>query len=313
MKILYLCHKKYYLHKMSRVRFHSMKAINKIADVKWWGIGWNGYNNNLTVQQNIENLGISPDLVIAYKPLEMKNFKDIPFPKCLRYNEMFDKEWTIREIKKSGANVVICHHKNEMYFYKNYFKENVKFFHIPHCAEKTIFKDYELPKIIDLLLVGKIDRYYPLRQRFIKLLKKKKLNKKYKCEIYYHPGYKLNKAYNDNHIIDFAKTINSSKITLTCSSVLKYRLSKYVEIPMCGSALAADLPDQDYNEFKEFMIVLDNKMKDKEIIEKLIYYLEHDDVREKLIKKGLEWSKNYTQEKYAEKFLKIIKHFLNNS
>ncbi len=82
---------------------------------------------------------------------------------------------------------------------------------------------------------------------------------------------------------------------------------------MCGSALAADLPDQDYNEFKEFMIVLDNKMKDKEIIEKLIYYLEHDDVREKLIKKGLEWSKNYTQEKYAEKFLKIIKHFLNNS
>ena len=32
------------------------------------------------------------DIVIAYKPLELKEFRDVKIPKCLRYNEMFDIE-----------------------------------------------------------------------------------------------------------------------------------------------------------------------------------------------------------------------------
>ena len=67
----------------------------------------------------------------------------------------------------------------------------------------------------------------------------------------------------DKYAIEFAKTINSAKITITCSMIYRNRLAKYVEIPMSASALAADLPDQDHDEFKNFMIVLDTKMKKK--------------------------------------------------
>ena len=98
MKILYLCNKHYYDTKMSRVRFHAIEELSKLVYVKWWGIGYEGYNNNLTVQENIDTLEYKYDLAVAYKPLEMKNFKDIDIPKCLTYNEMFDIELTKNEI-----------------------------------------------------------------------------------------------------------------------------------------------------------------------------------------------------------------------
>lgn len=298
---------------MSRVRFHGMNAINKIVEVIWWGIGWEGYSNELTVQENIMKLDEKPDLIVGYKPLEMMNFKDINKPKCLRYNEMDDKIWTIKEITESGANFVVCHHKNDLPYYQNYFGDKVKFIHIPHSAEKLIFKDYGFQKTIDLLLVGKLSAPYVLRKKIQKLFDNKKLKSKYKCVIFPHPGYDRDDSDTDKYAIEFAKKINSAKITITCNTIYKYRLAKYVEIPMSASALAADLPDQDHDEFKEFMIVLDTKMKNKEILDKLIYYLENDDERQVLVEKGLKWAKNYTQEKYAEKFVKAVREFLKTN
>ncbi len=298
---------------MSRVRFHSMEAIGKLVNVIWWGIDWDDYDNKLTVQENINNLEIKPDLIVSYKPLEMKHFKDVIIPKCLRYNEMFDKEWTIKEIIESGVEFVICHHKNEMSYYQQFFGDKVKFFHIPHCAKQSVFKDYNLPKTIDFLLIGKLGGEYVLRSRIKKNFNKSKELKNYRCEVYTHPGYNLEDAYTDKYAIDFAKKINSSKVTISCSMTYRNRLAKYVEIPSCASALAADLPVQDHNEFKQFIIEIDNKMKTKELVKKLIYYIENDEERHKLIKSGLNWRKKYTQENYAEKFVKATKEFLENN
>ena len=74
MNILYLCNRKTYLTKMSRVRFHGIAALSKIANVHYSGIGWSDYNINLTVQENINNMNKKFDIVIVYKPLELKKF-----------------------------------------------------------------------------------------------------------------------------------------------------------------------------------------------------------------------------------------------
>ena len=37
-----------YLNKMSRVRFHGIKALGKLVDVTYWGINWRNYNNNIS-------------------------------------------------------------------------------------------------------------------------------------------------------------------------------------------------------------------------------------------------------------------------
>ena len=310
MKILYLCDKKQYDTKMSRVRFHSMDAIGKVSDLIYSGRGWSNYNNDLSVQENIDNIygNGEPDIVIAYKPLELKNFADIKPPKCMRYNEMWDKRWTAKEIMESGSELIICHHLNDIPYYRQVLP-NVKIVNIPHCAEQSIYRDYGEKKDIDVLLTGAISKHYPFRARLRNIMLSK-LSSIVNCKVLGHPGGDLNNI-KGPILEDYARLINRSKITLTCSSRHKYRLGKYVEIPMSGSLLAADLPDESHDDFREFMLVLDPKESDETIIDKIVTYVRDDNVRNKKIKRGLEWAKNYTQEKYAERVIAEIKDFLN--
>ena len=337
MKILFFVNRKTYLTKMSRVRFHGIKALSKLVEVKYWGLGWDGYNSKLTVQENIDRLEKADrllasayqkpvnkyDVAIVYKPLEMKNFKDINIPKCIRYNEMYDVKWTMKEIRESGAQLVICHHFNDYKKYSNMNLSNdfshVKFVYIGHSAEKTIFKNYNIPKEYDILLGGIISPYhYPLRCKFLKLMDDiAKLSaaeipafKKIKVHQHRHPGYKLNDAHTDRYLKEYANKINKSKIVLACCSKWGYRLGKYIEIPMCGTAaICGDLPNDKVDNY-DHVIEVTNSMTLPELFNKINYYLENEDKRLEKVKKGIEFAKNYTQEHYAKKLLKEIEEFL---
>ena len=83
MKILYLCPKKQYDSKMSRVRFQGMEAIGKITDLVYSGNGWDNYDTEKTEYDNIKQINgeDKPDLVVVYQPLQLKGFKDISIPK----------------------------------------------------------------------------------------------------------------------------------------------------------------------------------------------------------------------------------------
>ena len=325
MKILYLCDKDQYIKKMSRVRFHGMEAIEKITDFKWSGPNWENYNNDKPVQDNIDNTYGSeqPDLVVAYKPLDMKEFSKTRVPRCIRYNEMYDIDSTIKEIMQSRSNLVICHHENDCKQYKKLFNNfnlfPLKFYHVAHCAEKTVYKPYEVENKLDLLLIGAINiftkfgQHYPLRDRMVKIIKKIENSTNYNCKIHAHPGYNHGDASTNKYAIGFAKIICSAKICITCSGVPRSRFGKYVEVPMCGIAIAADLPDEDRESFSKFLIEIDMDMADEEIIKKLCYYLKNEEERKALIQEGLKFSEQYTQEKYAERFVKAVKEFLGET
>jgi hypothetical protein len=297
LEVLYLCNYNTYASKMSRVRFQSMEAIGKICNVIWSGKGWDNYKDDLTVEENIARLygDVRPDVVVAYKPLGLKEFNKIKLPKIIRYNEMWDIDWTTSEILKSGANIVIAHHKNDLEKYRHI--DNVYFAHIAHCAESLIYRDYKEKKTVDILLTGSLDEYhYPFRVRMKRLIEQH-LSKIFICEILKHSTLVLD---------GYARKINSAKITVTCSSRWRYRLGKYSEIPLCGSLLCADLPAEDEDFFKSFMLVIDDSMSDSEIIEKISYYVTHDQEREALVLKGMQATQIHTQQHYAEHFLKTV-------
>jgi len=304
MKILYLCSKKYHDTKMDRVRFHQIEAIGRHEEVQLRqdGPGFKDFNIHRSIEE------FQPDLIDWYKPLEIPGYKDVKIPRCIRYNEMYDIKWTTKEIKKSNSDIVICHHLNDMPNYK--LIKSAKFLNIPHCAEKTVFKDYGQRKIYDVLLTGRISASYPLRTRFEKLIKTK-MSKYFNCEILSYPGFTVPNL-NHPHVLDgFARMVNQSKIALTCSSKYKYALAKYIEIPMCGSLLAADLPDERHEFFKKYMLVIDPSDSDQTIIDKLAYYIENDEEREKLIFEGSKLMlRKRTQEVYADRFVKIIKELI---
>ena len=312
MKILFLCNYKTYLTKMSRVRFHGIKALSKLVEVKYWGLNWAGYNSRLTVQENMDTLPDEYDMAIAYKPLELKNFKDINIPKCIRYNEMYDVKWTMKEIRESESQLVICHHQNDCEKYQlNALAHlpDVKFVYVGHCAEKTIFKNYDLPKEYDILIAGCISGHYPLRNKFLQLLPY--LRKKYKCHQHPHPGYDLKDAHTDRYLKEMAVAINKARITLTDTGKPKSRYGKYIEIPMCGtSAICGDLPDDKADDYS-YVIEVTNSMTAQEIMDKISHYLDNEDRRLEKVQKGIEFANNYTQEHYAERLLREIKEFLN--
>ena len=138
-----------------------------------------------------------------------------------------------------------------------------------------------------------------------------KLSDKYKVYRHPHPGYDVNDAHTDRYAKEFAEVIGRSKIALTDSGAPKSRFAKYIEIPSCGTALAADIPGQDQQDFKEFLIEINMSMSDEEILNKLIFYLENEKERNILANKGLQWSKKYSQEYYAKELINHINIFLN--
>ncbi len=314
MHILYLCSKNTYLTKMSRVRFHGIRALSKLVNVHYSGAGWSDYNTELTVQQNIDNItknkNINFDIVFAYKPLELKNFKDVKIPKAIRYNEMYDINWTLKEIRESGSELVICHHLNDCEQYQKMNIPNIKFVYVGHCAEKTIFKNYNIQPEYDILIAGCISKHYPLRNKFLQLLPY--LKKKYKCHQHPHPGYDLSDAHTDRYLKEMAVAINKARITLTDTGLPRSRYGKYIEIPMCGtSAICGDLPNDNADDYS-YVIEVTNEMSLQDILNKICYYLDNEDKRLEKVEKGIEFSNNYTQEHYAERLLKEINNFLNN-
>tara|TARA_R100000808_G_scaffold14410_1_gene34065 strand:- start:822 stop:1739 length:918 start_codon:yes stop_codon:yes gene_type:complete len=304
-----------------------MRAIGKRKDVNlvWSGPKWKDYNKNKSVSENIKNIykGSKPDIVVAYKPLNLVKFRDLNIPKCLRYNEMYDVDWTNKEIFDSRSNLIICHHENDMNEFKKMYSmkridRTLRLYNIPHAAEKVIYRDYGMPKKYDILLAGAIftksllGNHYPLRIRLAKDILPK-MNKKYKCNILRHPGGNLYNAASDQNSFFYAQQLSSARICVTCSGQPRSRFGKYIEIPMCGTALAADMPGEQQDQFKEFMIEIDMSMTDDEIINKLSYYLDNEEELKKITNKGMEYAENHTQEKYAESFVNIVKEFLEET
>ncbi len=311
--ILYLCDRYFYEQKMSRVRFHSMEAVGKISNVVWWGPNWEGWQEGGVVK-NIQNLDMEIDLIVVYKPLDMGNdWNGINIPICLRYNETYDQEWTKREITDSNASLVIFHHENDLYGNIEDYRKmmpNIRFEYVPHSAENTVFKEYpEVEKDWDVLLVGalgytsKVGQHYPIRDRMAGLLNS--FPKKYKVGRYNRPPGRSGEAYKNGPAIEFARAINSTKICITDSGAPKSRFGKYVEVPMCGTVIAGDIPNDDQENFRKFVIEIDTHMSDEQIISKIVNHLEDLEKLNNMRNIGLNWSKDYTQERYAERFLRI--------
>lgn len=310
MKILYLIPKTRWVHKVSCARRHQIEAIGRHPDVelKISGPGWDGFDGARQVEKRFK-----PDIVHAYKPLEIPGYLSVKSPKCISYNEMWCKEWTLKEVRKSKSNIVICHHAQEADIYKILLPKRTVV-HIPHCAEKTVFKDYGLPKDIDVLYTGiSSKKFYPLRQKLLKKVQPIIKARGYGFQQFKHPGYRLkNLEAINRHLVSYAKALNRAKIVVTCSSKYKYALAKYAEIGLCRTALCADVPGQTQEWFGKWMIVIGQETPPEKIAEKIIGYLK--DQESLKIKTDLAYYENLkcrTMEHYAERFVKIVKEYLN--
>lgn len=327
-KILYFVDLTYFIKKQSRVRFHAIYELLKYEniDVYFTGPGWTSYKLSTSIDKNILDMNIKFDFILWYKPLNeinnitRKSFELIPYPKCIRYNEMWDTRWTQKEINISRSNLIICHHRNDYLKYKDEVYKNdrgtdKRFEYNPHHANPEIFYDKKKKKDIDILISGVIKpKHYPLKKRLYDILMKHKDTTLKKYNIYHHkrPPYSHDKGFTDCDLIQYSELINRSKICVVCTSKWKYRLGKYVEIPMCGSLMLGDLPFEDADEISNFILQADLDTPENEIIENIKYHLNNPNIMKKKCEKAKEWAKNHTTKKYVDRLVRMMKRYNNN-
>lgn len=311
MRIVWLCDKRIYDSKMSRVRFHAMDAVKRYPGVwlKKTGPGWKGFCGCKNVDKEYK-----PDLVVWYKPLSMSNYDKIKAPKCLNYNEMWDCKWTKHEIKTSNSKLVICHHFNDIERFNGKLDPKYKLVHNPHCAEKAIFKDYGHKKTIDVLLVGKVSgSVYPLRAKFKSRILNKLRKRGWNATMHVHPGYRKG-GYEKikRQVKSYAESINRAWIGVTDASDFHYALAKHSEIPMCKTLLCSDLPKENQAWYRKWMVYISKDYNADKIISIIEPYLKDKAKLKALIDKGYAENMKYrTQEDYARRFMTIAEDFLN--
>lgn len=313
MRIVYLVDRKIYTSKMSRCRFDQIDAIKRHPGVwlKKTGQGWPGWVGCKNVDSKWK-----PDLVIAYKPLSMGDYSKIKAPKCQRYNEAWSRNWTKHEIKTFDSRLVIFHHLNDIPRYNGKLDPKYKLIHNPHGAEKAMYHDnWGQKKSIDVLLIGtcRAKGCYPLRYKIAhrvgNVMKKKGIN----FQIFHHPGYKVKGLEAiKHHTKKYAKAINRAKIAITCSSDYKYALAKYPEVPLCRTALCADIPKENESWYRKWVIEISKDYNAEKIINVIKSYLDNPEKLEEITRIGYEENLKYrTQEEYARRFYNIAEAFLN--
>lgn len=315
-QILYVCDASYLQNKMSRVRFWAIEELSKHNEINLilTGPGFSNFDETKSLQQNIINFNIPFSLVIWYKPLNDNYHFDknaiMPFKTCMRYNEMWDEEWTRKEIDESKTDIIISHHYNDYLKYKHLYKDdnNKQFYYIPHCSNTNVFKPLYKEKPIDILISGVTkEKHYPLKFRLANLIIKHKDDKlkDYNIHVHNHPSYKGDFSFENINQINYNNIINQSKLCLACTSKYNYRLGKYVEIPMAGSIILGDLPFED-TQFSDFVVEINNQMSDDDILNVIINTLNDKNVMKQKRDIGLEWSKNHTVKCYVNRFIQVI-------
>lgn len=153
------------------------------------------------------------------------------------------------------------------------------------------------------------DKIYPLRTKIAREMAGMK-----GFVHHHHPGYRdFAPAEEQEKRVgeSFAREINKAKIFFTCDSVFKYPIAKYFEVPACSTLLLAsgsrELEDLGFIDGKTFVEITEHNY-----LEKAMYYLEHEDERLEIARRGYEMIRhNHTAAVRARQLEGYIRRHLN--
>lgn len=299
-------------------KFESITAIENFAEVKYW------YRNG-NIHEIIKTLNFTPDFIFHYDmgwgyalAPKITGLDEINIPKgCF----VIDAHYSPAERRKyfESNKIDLIFSTTKSHFLKTHPNYKNKFRWFPFSINSNVFKDWQLEKDIDFLLIGQVyDRVkktgyrsmtakgrYPFRDEVLDKMRDVK-----GFVFHPHPGHNapvsalLNEKY--------AKELNRSKIFFTCGSKLKYPVLKYFEAPACKTLLLAE-PVQD---------ILDLGFKDginfvacdqSNFYEKAMYYLKNEKERIKITENGYRFiHDNHTDNVRAKKFVDDVLEYIQN-
>lgn len=270
------------------------------------------YEKDGNIQDILAETGFLPDFILLndykydYCPF-VWGFADLNIPigaivHDLKYKMKQRKKFYERE----GIQYLFTHYRNAS---QNYFPElSDRFIWMPHHAPAHIFKDYQLPKDINYLMIGALfPKLYPDRILMHDIMKGEQ-----GFVSHLHPGY-TDLSNEDSQLIGetYAKEINRAKIFITCDSAEHFPLMKYFEVLASNTLLLASSSDEltelGFVDGETFVAVTPENVK-----EKALYYLENEQERIRIAQTGYEMARNrHSTEKRAEELLEKIREIIS--
>lgn len=253
--------------------YSEQQAIAKvIPDTVFYGPGFTYNNNRLPdIIKEIYGTG-TPDAVICYisehqfeqlpvpviehahipKALEVfpLNLNKVKVPKILWINDFWHctrAEWRKIILKNGFLAIFFTYYppftSKETFdnFFDSDIQKQIPFYPLPRAIDLTIFKDYGLPKDVDVTLLGTLDEnFYPLRAYFHRTLQKQ-VGIRYFNKT--HPGYAYQEG-NSNALTGekYAQAINRSLVFLSCTGKYKIPFIKLYEVLASRTLLMCDRP-----------------------------------------------------------------------
>jgi len=217
-----------------------------------------------------------------------KNLDKIKIPKASIVSDPHhEPSKKIEFIRKNKIDLALFVVKHSIMKFKDRIDCSVGW--LPWSVDTSVFRDYGFERKYDVTFLGKVSRSYPLRQRILETLPKKPginfFTEKHPPEWNVNPKkYLVRESY--------AKVLARSKILIFGTSVLNYPLTKFFEGMACNTLVMAPMPHdgEDLHFEPGFNFV---EINEENFLEKIGYYLRHENERREIAKRGRETVKKY--------------------
>jgi len=247
---------------------YDMEVIKQACDTKLYGPGWPEYKSS-DIREIIRQLygDDKPDFIYSYfynnervGDVYMQHYK-IPetlrfFPTHLDKIKNIPKIFAISDFWQNKDQTLISQ-SNFQYcfgcfvppfsrpedFFAFFSQENqrkMKFIPCPRCVDEKCYRDYGLSKKYDVISVGAMWHFYPLRVFMHSYLAKnsEKIGIRYKN--YPHCG--INFSHSDFVREKYAMSINESKMLISCGGRYHVAMNKIFESMGCGTVYVGEKP-----------------------------------------------------------------------
>jgi len=256
----------------------------------------------------IERYGLKGDLQFFPRGLDKVKCLKIGF--ISDFWELTADEWE-RVLLGNGFSYVfsaVCPPFMSMRTFDRFFntsvQREVRFIPWPRAVSPEIIRDYGLPKIYDVTLLGCLRRdFYPLRTRMHRTFSKMRDIKYFHQD---HPGYGFVSSQEALVGESYARAINQSKIFATCTGIYRIAFQKTYEILGSRTAMLCDEPNG-----AEFLGLCDNetyiRVNRWNFVRRAKWYLRHEDELERVSNNARQlFLARHTVDVRAQEFKQVI-------
>jgi len=282
------------------------EEMSKIADVVYYGVNGGKFIPEFNVEKIVEKE--NPDVLVFWSTqLPFHNIDKVKVPKFCKCGDPHppNVKRHISFINKNGIDLAGFGLWDSQ-MKQTYNKIKCKPIRLLRALDISIFRDLYLNRDLDVYFGGSFSpKYYPFRHTVFN-----NLPKEFKCLIKHIKVQNVNEQEWTHQLNEYIRLLNRAKIVPFGNGIYNYAVKRNYEARACGALVMSPIPrdvevlhfipNEDYVEINR-----------NNYIDKIQYYIKHENERNQIIKRGWEIiNKHHSTKIRASQLLNYLKELI---